>query len=436
MKNKYITIMAMAVLALVSACKKEYDTNPSAASASQVFSTTQGMTGVVVGLQGLYSTNQTSSIYNKTAITGLTDNELILLNAGNVAELQFVTGGGAVDGTNTDLAGLWATSNKIIYDADLVITNAANLPDKSYASGLIAYATIFKVMAMGDMSMYWQQVPAGIAANVKDNVTFIDRLKGYANAITAINSALSAIQANPVSSAFLANVPAGIDIVNTLHALKARYSLFSGDYTTALTEANAVDLTKTSTFTFSSINQNGVYSSATATNNIFQPVDSTMGLPAPIQPALADKRVPFYIAINAAIAPRFRINGFSATATTPYPLYLPSEMTLIKAEAYARQATPDLANALVQLNIIVTKTPASDPLGVGASLPALTGTYTQAQLLDLIYQNRCIELFMSGLKVEDMRRFNRPMSEMKRNFFPYPFTERYNNPNTPADPTF
>jgi len=131
MKNKYILTMAMAVLALVSACKKEYDTNPSAASASQVFSTTQGMTGVVVGLQGLYSTNQTSSIYNKTAITGLTDNELILLNAGNVAELQFVTGGGAVDGTNTDLAGLWATSNKIIYDADLVITNAANLPIKA-----------------------------------------------------------------------------------------------------------------------------------------------------------------------------------------------------------------------------------------------------------------------------------------------------------------
>jgi hypothetical protein len=43
---------------------------------------------------------------------------------------------------------------------------------------------------------------------------------------------------------------------------------------------------------------------------------------------------------------------------------------------------------------------------------------------------------MSGLKLEDMRRFGRPVSERKRNFFPYPFRERDGNPNTPADPSF
>jgi hypothetical protein len=44
---------------------------------------------------------------------------------------------------------------------------------------------------------------------------------------------------------------------------------------------------------------------------------------------------------------------------------------------------------------------------------------------------------MSGLKLEDMRRFNRPLTERKRNFFPYPFQERDNNgANTPPDPSF
>jgi hypothetical protein len=43
---------------------------------------------------------------------------------------------------------------------------------------------------------------------------------------------------------------------------------------------------------------------------------------------------------------------------------------------------------------------------------------------------------MSGLKLEDMRRFGRPEAERKRNFFPYPFSERDNNPNTPDDPAF
>jgi len=57
-------------------------------------------------------------------------------------------------------------------------------------------------------------------------------------------------------------------------------------------------------------------------------------------------------------------------------------------------------------------------------------------LLDEIYRQRSIELFMSGLKLEDMRRFNRPNSERKRNLMPYPLRERDNNPNTPPDPAF
>jgi hypothetical protein len=59
-------------------------------------------------------------------------------------------------------------------------------------------------------------------------------------------------------------------------------------------------------------------------------------------------------------------------------------------------------------------------------------------LLD-IYQQRCIELYMSGLKLEDSRRFGRPGpgqpgAERSRNFYPYPTVERDNNPNTPPDP--
>ena len=85
---------------------------------------------------------------------------------------------------------------------------------------------------------------------------------------------------------------------------------------------------------------------------------------------------------------------------------------------------------------MVTKTAVADPFGVGAGLTAVSGTLSQQQLLDLIYRHRCIELFMSGLKIEDMRRFGRAKAEFKRNLFPYPFRERDNNPNTPTDPAF
>jgi len=327
------------------------------------------------------------------------------------------------------LTTFWTTCNKVIYDADQVISNAKNLADKNYASGLIAYASIFKALSIGDMAEFWEKVPSGTGLNVN----FIDRIDGYKKAIGVLDEAIATISANAISSAFLSNIPAGIDIANTLHALKARYSLFAGLYSQALAEANLVDLTKKSTFNFDALSNNPLYEIATATNNVVQPKDSTFGLPPSLAPSLTDGRVPFYTSINATTAPRFRINGFGAAATTAIPVYLPGEMILIKAEAYARAATPDLVNATLELNKVVTKN--NDIYGVNANQPPVAPATVQA-LLDEIYRQRCIELFMSGLKLEDMRRFNRPTSERKRNLMPYPLRERDNNPNTPPDPAF
>ena len=127
-------------------------------------------------------------------------------------------------------------------------------------------------------------------------------------------------------------------------------------------------------------------------------------------------------------------SGFGAATNTAFPVYLPGEIMLIKAEAYAR--ANDLSNALIELNKVVTKTAASDLFTVGANQPAIAAGLTQNQLLEQIYRHRCIELFMSGMRLEDQRRFGRATAERKRNLMPYPFRERDNNPNTPPDPAF
>lgn len=111
-------------------------------------------------------------------------------------------------------------------------------------------------------------------------------------------------------------------------------------------------------------------------------------------------------------------------------------MTLIKAEAYARQASPDAGLALIELNKIITKKPAADPYGVGADLLPLVGPLTPAQILTEVYKQRSIEMFLSGQRLEDSRRLGRPQTERKRNFVNYPFRERDQNPNTPVDPSF
>src|SRR5688572_6226295 len=206
MKKQKINILLYGLSALVllsdTSCKKDYN-NPSSVPIEDAFSSARAMTGVVVGLQRVYTVGRGSNLYNRVALDGLLTNQLIVLNQGNTSEYQLQLGSGSVDGTNTILGGLWTTSNKIIFDADSVITNAANLADKGYASGLIAYATIFKALAIGDLSMFWEKIPEGIG----QNINFTDRTQGFTKAITAIDGALAAVSANPISSQFLFSLP-------------------------------------------------------------------------------------------------------------------------------------------------------------------------------------------------------------------------------------
>jgi hypothetical protein len=421
---------ALLLLAGMASCKKEF-INPNAPTQTETFASDRAATAVAAGLQRQYSAGAASPLYAMVNANGFVTNELILRNAGNIPELQLSTGGAAVDATNTVLANIWTRSNKIIWDANNVISYANTLADRSYASGLISFASIFKALSIGNLAQMWERVPDTTGSNV----TFITRQEGFRKAVAVLNNAIAVYNANTPNTLVISRLPVGINIPNTLQALRARYSLFAGDYTQALAAANAVDLSVRSYFDFDALVQNPVFESATATNNVFQPVDSTLGLPTALAPDLADKRIPFYIGINSTIAPRYRIRGFYATGITQVPVYLPGEIMLIKAEAYARQTPPDLANALIELNRVVTKKPTDDVWGVGADLSPVAPA-TQAELLTEIYRQRSIELFMTGLKLEDMRRFERPLSERKRNFFPYPFQERDNNSNTPADPAF
>ena len=430
MKKIQYIIQSAFLLGIVSltSCKKEF-VNPNAPTTDQVFSSSRGLVGANIGIQRTFSFGGASVLYGVVTANAFTTNEVILMNSGNIAEFQLSRGGANVDPTNAILGNIWTNSNKVIYDANTVIKAAESLNDKGYASGLIAHASILKAMAIGSMSMFWEKVPSTTGANV----TFLDRSNGFANAIATIDNALSKISANPISASYVSDAVAGIDYVNTLHALKARYLLFSGKYADALTAANLVDLTKRSTFNYDAVSTNPIFTVATATNNVYQPVDSTLGLPAALAPTAGDGRIAFHTSINTTVLPRFRINGFYNTTTTGIPLYLPSEITLIKAEANAR--TGNLTTALTELNKVLTKTAAADPFRIGANLPASTASTADAILTE-IYKNRCIELFMSGLKLEDMRRFGRANAERKRNFFPYPFRERDGNINTPADPSF
>lgn len=125
--NRYIKCGAtVALLASLASCKKDFS-NPNAPTQEETFASDRAATAVAAGLQRQYTAGAASSLYALINANGFVTNELILRNAGNIPELQLFTGGGAVDATNTVLANVWTRSNKIIYDANNVISFASTL---------------------------------------------------------------------------------------------------------------------------------------------------------------------------------------------------------------------------------------------------------------------------------------------------------------------
>jgi hypothetical protein len=283
---------------------------------------------------------------------------------------------------------------------------------------------------MGTLAEFFQQSPL----EVGENAPFVDRVGLLRDAVSQLEAAAAQLAATPVSADFNAKIVPGIDLPNTLQALIARYSLFAGDYDKALAASGRVDLTKRSVFNFDDNTRNPLFEVAFGNRNVFEPTNAALGLTGELAPAAEDKRLAFYL--RSSPAPTQNLGtGFYTANNAPIPVYLPGEMLLIRAEAFARKG--DLTAAIDELNKVLTKT--TDAFGIGAGLPAYAGPVTEEAVLAEIYRNRAIELAFQGFRLEDNRRFGRPgpgqaAAERNRNFLPYPRIERENNPATPVDP--
>ncbi|MBK8428774.1 MAG: hypothetical protein IPL27_23755 [Lewinellaceae bacterium] len=174
-------------------------------------------------------------------------------------------------------------------------------------------------------------------------------------AVELLNGAATIMQTVTPSAFFNVKVGTDIDIKNSINALLARYNLMLGKYTEALAAANNVDLTKRSFFKFDAVSQNPVFRSSLVTNNTYNGLPN-FGLPDTLKPNALDARIAFYLGNNTVPV---KVLGFFKSDADPIPVYLPGEITLIKAECLARQNQPP--DAVAELDKILTKT--SDAFG-------------------------------------------------------------------------
>ncbi len=433
---KKLILLTLALLLSQQACQQAEYLNPSSVSQSQAISSADGLLTLCNGLQYRYTTGGALSVlYNTVAGAGLTTRELNVLNVGNIEEANLATGGQTVTNGNGVVRNLWTQTQLVRANADLILANASVADsDPGVKSGIIGYASIFRALSLGTLAQFFEQAPITSATNAP----FVPRVQVLQEAIKTLETAAAQVNTTPVGANFTNRVVTGINIPNTIQALIARYALFAGDYDKAIAAAQKASLTTKSVFNFDDNTRNPLYEAAFQTLNVFQPTNVSLGLTGTLTPDPADKRLGFLTktSTNTAVTPVVATAFYTAN-NAAIPVYLPGEMLLIQAEAYARKG--DLTNAVTQLNLVLTKTAAQDAYGIGAALPAYSGPQTADAILLEILRNRNIELAFQGFRLEDSRRFGRPgpgtaNAERNRNFFPYPRTERDNNTATPVDP--
>ena len=447
MKNiKIFTIIGALLISsgLFTACDTEFE-NPNNPTEDVVLGTKEGLFALATGIRQYYSVTALRQVIEAP---GITTRELGVTNTFlNINELA--KGGAELPSESGGITNPWVNILRAKGMAESLI-DGANEVDLSAGtrSGVLAYGNLIKAMSLGHLIQMFEQVPINNSAD--GAAEFSDRATVLANCISLLEEARDVMSASPVSDDFKSSVLwPEMNLQKTVNAFLSRYYLLTGNYTESISAANAVlndsDPTN-SMWVYDSNNQNPIWN-RTVNSADLNP-QTNFGLLGTYVPEAGDGRVDFYLGNDAGSAnldaggqALSEMLGFFGTSTSSIPIYLHGEMLLNKAEAYARQS--QLTDAVIQLNLVRQKS--NDPLGVNANLPAWTGNETsQSDILEEIYKNRCIELFLTGMRFEDSKRFhpnfNVPTTsdttnERNRNSYPYPTIERENNPNTPADPS-
>lgn len=427
-------LLLTGVLFLSAGC--EMDTvNPNAPTESEVLTTRDGIIALSVGVRQFYSTSGIEAAY---LYTGITSREMKgVATYTNVLELE--AGGTAIPTNNASILNLWTRMQRVMSMSDDIIDNAPNVStlNGGMLSGIVAHAELFKAIALAELASAFEQV--NLETSTTEPVVFVPREQVMTEVIRLLNDAITRITVTPPSTEFATAVTGtAFDLKNVLYAYRARYNLMAGHYADALSDAKSVDLSRKNEFVYSTQSLNPVYN-AVFTLKYYFPRDH-FGLPSGLYES-GDKRYDFYFTtpdatVNGDVTKTLK--GFFSEQTGSIPVYMPDEMKLIEAESILR-TNGSLSDALALINEVRTQN-SGDIFGVNAGLPAYNGVVTTDGLLLEVYKQRCAELYLTGLKWEDTRRFNRPVppddtSERNRIFYPYPDQERLNNPNTPPDPS-
>lgn len=423
MKNSSILrLAAVAATLLLGACDLNLE-NPNAPTEDAVITDLNGVIALGVGMQGQFAQAVEDYLVPPSLVTdewGTRTRSLL--------SYQSLYTGQNFENTYDVVNAPYAATYQIAKSANTLIAAAPNVGmGPALQAGVTSLAKLFRGMALGLASQVYQALPAN--ADVAGGVPR-PRAEVLDTVIALLESARADI-AN-VSDADLQGfrtrvLGSGINLRNTIDAMIARYALFRGQYQKAIDAATRVSPTVLSTLTYPAPTANPVYNLAI----LLQYVGGTTNFVAAAE--TGDRRPAYWlqtavapVAGNPADSLSYTLRKYS-TVNEAFPLYLPDEMKLIRAEAQAR--LNNLAAARTLINEVRTQSSSTIDEPV-AGLPALSDAQLadQTAILRQIAYERRYELYMQGMRWEDIRRLpNQPTATF--GFLPLPAAECRNNPN-------
>jgi hypothetical protein len=420
------TRLLAAALVAVVACSLDLE-NPNAPTEDEIVGSRDAIIAVAVGMQAQFA--QSIDDY-------LTTNSLVTDEWGtrSIALLSYIS---LFTGANFDDAydvvfQPYARTYQVINSANIVLEGANSLTlGVGMEAGLTALANLFKAMSLGFAVQQYEEIavdadPNGAAPQPRAVVldTIIALLERARTAYASVPAAdLAEFNARALGP--------GVNLPNTIDAMLARYYLMDEQYPNAVTAADRVSQAVLSVLQYPSPTRNPVENLAFGLNYV-------AGLQSFINQAQTGDQRPAYWLQTTAAGPAgnpadtlLRFFRKYSTRNESFPLYLPDEMKLIKAEALTRQGgAANFAAAAALVNEVRTDNVAQVDEPVAGQLALLpTALDTEDELLTEIAYQRRYELYMQGLRWEDTRRFGTARTtDPTFDFLPLPRQECVANP--------
>lgn len=405
----------------VSGCDLDIQ-DPNRPTEEEVFGSPEGIQQVAVGMQALYAEELRDPIWVNALVAdemGVGRNvfaSYLDLDAGNAITRGFF---------NTAPFDPWTGQYRVIKLANDLLRVTPNDPVLSAGtkSGILALARLHKAMALGNLVQLYERVALDVGPD--QSPTLENRERVLQEILSLLEEARAGLQATPPSALFNTQVVAtGFNLSNTIDAMIARYALIAGRNDVAIQAATRVSPTTLSTFNFSAADPNPLWELWYNSGAAYQMRPERSFRTGADE---GDRRVAYWVRADTLTGPVVPLDDLNRyrDRTDAIPAYLPDEMKLIRAEAHARLGQLPQARQLVNEVRTQCASPVAEPV---ACLPARTDDQlaTQGAILDEILRQRRYELFLQGVRVEDLRRFGKAL---KYPWMPIPQSECDRNPN-------